>query len=300
MAVVSVKEEWKELEAEFGQEQASAVRKYTVQFDTADNPVERPILARTANDGTTRIPLLWEIHPFRPWLFVSDVRPRAVGPFLFEVLVQYSTIPLTKRDEESEPTGSPLDQPPEIEWSFDVFDQQIDTDVNGNPITNSSMESFDPAPVIQVADLVLRVTRNRASYDPLLAVSYFNAVNSDYFLGFEPGTAKCLNWSGKSARMGNLFYWVVNYQINFRYGWWNEATQEYAKWRLRFRDEGFSQWNSTTGKYELILMGGEKISEPWPLNGQGVALTDQQKKDGLCYFRLYDVCKAKPFSVLGF
>jgi hypothetical protein len=309
MAVLSVKEDWRELAANLGPEEATAPRKFTVLFDNVGesaNPINRPFLAQTANDGTTKIPSPWEPHPYKPWLFVRNIEPKAVGPFLFEVYVYYATIPLQKRETNYDPTISPLDQPWEVEWSFAEREQQIDKDVNGKPIVNSAKESFDPAITTPVADLILRITRPQSFYDPIFAAQYINCTNSDNFkilgLTFEPGVAKINNFGDRWARAAGLFYHLVNYEFQFRYGWWNEQTKLYEKWLLSLYDAGYIQntGSAEVPKYENIKINGERPSEPWPLDGAGHALTDKQKRDGVCYFLTFQNLRSRPFSALGF
>jgi hypothetical protein len=322
MAIINVKEDWSELGADFGTEQASATRRFTVLFDTADSPKDRPMLAITANDGTTQIPPQWSIYsPSKPWLFVTNKRPKAIGPFLFEVMVYYSTIPFYGREQNYDPNLPPLDQPPQIQWTFSRYDAPIDRDLERYPITNSAKESAKQTwPFV---NLVLHYTRNRSSYEPLQAASYMmdpGSVNSDYFLGFAPGVAHIVDFSGTWARAANLFYWVVNYEFHFRLGLWMPPPYNgYAKWNLVFGDEGFRYKNPTKeGKYENILLfdnispgtaeydalkkdkdsDGTRPTEPWPLNGYGYPLTSAQIEAGQRFDRVYEIFRPMPYSVL--
>ena len=296
MAVLSVKEDWRELGADFGKEEASTTRKFTVLFDTGDNPVDRPGIAALASG----IPHIWETHPNSPWLFVSSIRTKAIGPLFYGVIVSYSTLPLLRRESNYDPTAGPLDQPWEVEWGSCVSNEQIDRDINGNPLTNSAKELFDPPLSRDKRDLILKIQRNEASYNPLLASSYFDAINSDIFLEvFGPEQVKCNDWVGKRARSASLFYWVVNYEFQMRAD----------TWKQRVLDAGYREWNLTASpaKYIPITITDDEtgkqvaVREPWPLMECGVAFPEQHVYDGgALHWCEFDIYQKKLFSILGF
>jgi hypothetical protein len=311
MAVLSVKADWQEYGGDFDTEQASAHCKYTVQFDTADPPEQRQYLALNANDGTTRVPNFWERHPHAPYLFVRGKIPKAIGPFYYEVMVSYSTLPMKGRESDYDPTKNPLEQPWDISWSFVARNEKIDTDIYGNPLTNSAKAGFDPPITKDFYDLVLQVRRNQATYDPLFAGNYIDSVNEDYWyclgLSFAPLTAKCVNFGGTWARSADLFYWIVNYEFHFRLGPWANELNDNVRWRLRLIDAGYRALEYISGqpvnppRYSEIKIGTkqERLTEPWPLYN-GAALSEDNVKAGEVYFKTFEINAKRVFSVLGF
>ncbi len=290
MAVIDVKESWEGLEADLGREEASAQRLFTVQFDTADNPLARPFLALEAAVGDVRIPNIWERHPIKNWLFVRNKTPREKGPLLFEVTVTYTTLSFAGRDQNLDPTADPLSQPWEIEWTFAMSNEPIDDDIYNRPITNSAGESFDPPITRDFADLVLRIRRNEAVFSPGRAYLYKDTINSDWIWGFAPGSVRCVDFSGRSVRAADLFYWQVNYEFQIRRD----------GWRRRCFDAGYRQLNAAGDDYENIKDENEDpVAQPWALNGQGRKLSASAIQSGIAYFRFFNIYRAIPFSFLG-
>ena len=290
MAVTEVREDWRGLEADSGTDGASIPRIFNVQFDTADAPEKRPMLAVEADDGTTKVPRLYETHPQKPWLYVNNHHVDPIGPFDFRVTVNYTNRYSRGSEEKYDPTMNPLDQPWEIEWGFAVHNEKIDRDISGEPLVNSSGESFDPPETRDFYDLVLRITRNEAVYDPIKASDYKGSVNSDIFYGFAPGLVKCTRFGSRSARQGDLWYWIVTYEFQMCK----------TGWKLRLIDEGFRIKTGTDSDgnptYEEITDdNGVKVSQPVLLDGEG-----RKKKEADPIFVLeFDIRRALPFSVLG-
>jgi len=293
MAVIDVKEDWQGLGAEIDTDSAAAFRIFTVKFDTADEPIQRPVLAYSA----TGIPAINTAHPYKPWLFVKNKNVESIGPFDFEVKVYYSTRSTIggQEGETQDPTANPLEDPWIIEWDFVTSNEPIDTDIDGKPITNSANESFDPPITTDVHDLLLRIQRNEAAFNPLVAHSYKKATNSDYFWGFEPGIVKCVQFTGKTAVRGQFWYWQVRYAFQMRGD----------GWLRRIRDEGY---RTKTGelnadgseKYKEIKdIDGMKLSQPALLNGEGYRLPQSAIDAGSIAFLYFKLNKPLPFSALG-
>jgi len=189
---------------------------------------------------------------------------------------------------------SPLADPWIVEWDFVTSNEPIDTDIDGKPITNSAGESFDPAITKDFHDLLLRIQRNEAAFNPIVADNYEDAISSDYFWGFEPGKVKCVQFTGKTAVRGQFWYWQVRYAFQIR----KEG------WQRRLLDQGFRQYNETTEKYEHIQIEDEtgnkiNVTEPWPLDGHGHALSQSDVRAGVAEFLYFELDKSLPFSVLG-
>ena len=108
---------------------------------------------------------------------------------------------------------------------------------------------------------------NRPTFDYGLATTVTNTVNSDTFLGADPGSWKCSGISGQPAVE------VVN-EVEIRY-WQIEVTLEYRpdKWNLQLPNIG---WNYLEGgvkkrAYVTDPQTGERVpaSNPQPLDNAG-------------------------------
>jgi len=288
MSVIDVKEDWQGLGSEINTESASAPRIFTVKFDTADDPLKRPFLA----ENTAGIPLLNSAHPYKPWLFVKNKSVDSIGPFDFEVTVNYSTRSTIggQEGESLDPTANPLEMPWEVEWGFATANEPINTDITGKPILNSADESPDPPITREISDLVLRIRRNEAAFNPLQAAEYKDAINSDWFWGFAPDLVRCTQYNANIARSGNFWYWQVKYEFQIRR----------IGWKLKIVDEGFREKTGidSEGKpiYKVIKDDEEiSISQPQQLDGNG-----RKKNDGDPAVLLpFDLYNSLPFSVLG-
>lgn len=276
MGIIDVKEDFSHLGADIDESSAKTKRVFTVQFDEDDTPASRPILAYKAAD----IPKIRKSrHPADAWLYVKSKNVRVKGDSLtlFEVTVNYGTTRRTATTEGETPAPadyevaiSPLEASPRIRWTTVNSNEQIDRDANGEPLTNSAKESFDPPISREVDDLVLSFVRNEESFDQVVAASFKNAVNADEFLGFEPGTVKCTRFDGEEAQAADQKYFVVSYEFQIRYD----------GWKRRILDQGFREDTGSTDDdgntiYEIIKdTDGNPVREPVLLDGEGKILAE--------------------------
>lgn len=206
-------------------------------------------------------------------------------PELYEMEVEYE--PPTIQDEAGGggPGSNPFADPPEVEWGFTTLKQGLDLVYRNKPDSsnlnswdeaesavrlgalNSAKEPFDPQPEVNEQILTLTVTRNEPTYNPLLAIVYADATNSDSFppYGVPPGKALMLPWKSTRQFKSGIFYWKVRYEVHFRKkGWdlklvdhgsyyWDNGYVNGAK-KIRFTDE-FG--NPTTG---LLDGEGKKLA----------------------------------------
>jgi len=225
-----------------------ATRVFDVVFDSGCSaPAAASSLAAAASPNP--VPMLGEAHPTEPWLFVSKLNPVRVQPQMVKVTVQYTSI------------EDPLNQSPVWEWGILESQEPIDRDKSDNPIDNSAGEPFDPPITTDVVDLVLRYSRNEATFDPVIAQSYINAVNTTTFLGFAPGKAKCKKRVGRPARYASGFYYPVEMEFHFR------TKDTFAR---KFLDAGF---RDSDGKL-FVDTNGKPLNQPIKLNGSGEKLRD--------------------------
>ncbi len=180
------------------------------------------------------IPLPLQAHPSRPWLRVSRRRANQIGPYRWELIVEYESI------QGGQGNNSPLDAPPRIRWATLHRDEEIDEDFEGKPICTCLGEPFEPRLRTNKPDLLLIVTRNLADFDPSIIVPYLmdgGAVASDSFLNQPPGTARMHDLESNSQEAEDFIYWSVTAQVRFRRG--GKITSDENAFCRRVMAQGF-------------------------------------------------------------
>lgn len=300
MAIIDVKKDWSGFGSESSSERATAPLMFTVTFDGTEDPGLRPFLAESA----AGIPARNSRHPNKPYLRVERITTTpGQGPLIYEVRVYYTTRPANTS--QTDPYLNPLDQPAEIEWGFVTHNEPIDRALDGTAIVNSAGQSFDPPITREFHDLVLRYTRNEASYAPLFAADYIDSINSDYFFGFPPEFVKCNAFTGRRMVLADLTYWSVNYELQF-------CTAEYLEngepkklnWQRRVFDQGmYTKDGVDTAGYTkwkpIIGSDLNPVSEPVPLDGNGGRLSAVLVNKGEGKWLTFDLHKKRNFSSLG-
>lgn len=290
MAVTKVVEDWSQRSVGVEATRLSTKRVYDVEFNEADAPESRPLLAVNATDGTTTIPGIYAVHPYNSWLFVKSKQVESAGPLNFKVTVNYEA---TLDKDTGEPT-TPIMEPATWSYHFVSSNEPIDRDEAGNPITNSADEGYDPPVTKDIHDLVLRIQRSEESYDPLRAYQYKGAVNSDVFLGIPAGKVLCSVIDAEKAQAADLIYYKVTYEFQMRFD----------GWKLKLVDQGYREKTGTnqdgSPAYEAITnKDGSNVSQPAFLDGSGRKLSQAQIAAGTIAIREFDIRRSLPFSVLN-
>lgn len=191
---------------------------------------------------------------------------------------------------------NPLDQEPEVEWSFASYERVADRALDDDneptiPIVNTALDPFDPPVELDDPRPVLTVTVNLAweAFNPALAYSYRNAVNADEFFGVPAGYVKAMPPRARKVvhpEVGR--YWQVTYEFHFNPDGW-------VKFVL---NQGTRQLNADGDGYESILTEtGQPVSDPVPLDADGRALPP----DGEPIWLPFTVYPVRPFpSFYGF
>lgn len=310
MAAVSVHKSW-ESELTGERESRSGLRKWTV---LVDDPTTGELDAGLAPD-IPRIGDPWDAADY--WLQAASIKVRAISPYLYEVSVNYATRDSGDYPPTAPPVGtgpgpwgspgigggpgtsyivvfgdqpSPIDEPAEITWGFASSQEPIDADINGNPICNAADEPFDTPTTRDIDDLVLTISRNEATVNPLTMLAYQGAVNSDQFGFANAGQARLTRITAEAQTLNDFTYWRVRYEIQFRAD----------GWRKRIRNEGFRERTGTDANGRPIYRqitddAGNPLSKPILLDAAGRRLADGQPPVWL-YF---DVYPSLPFATLG-
>jgi hypothetical protein len=269
MAVTRVFEDWKALavdtEVNLDGASGSMVRRFGVEFNTADATASRPILALTASSGGVSIPDYWDAHPASSDYFVrkKTVAP-GDGPFMWYVTVGYEYI------------ENPLLQPYSVQFipqgTQEAIDKAFDpvAQTFTKELANSSKEPFDPPIQEEFFDFSILITRNEANFNITYANAYLNTVNSDTFMffarngvgyQFAAGKARCKSIQASEQRHGAAWYWQVQYEFIVRQD----------GWLRRVLDQGFRELDGSD-YVQIADTEGNPVTQPVKLNGSGVKL----------------------------
>lgn len=252
-------------------------REFDVDFDSGASSAA----ALRAIDSVTgfTIPVMYQLYPGEPWLFVTSREATRPSPQSCRVHIGYSSI------------NDPLLANPVWSWNSEISDEPIDRDINGAALTNSSGEAWDPPITRKVYDLVLSYQRNEAIYVPLIAADFQDSVNSFEFLGFPAGKVKCTKIGSQQARAAATVYFSVNYEFVVRV----DATDT---WIRRFVDEGFRVKDDTeTGETGESIkdVEGVAVTSPVLLDGSGAKLATGLPP----VFLEYDIVKFRDLNDLN-
>lgn len=118
----------------------------------------------------------------------------------------------------------PLDRPAEVSWDSTTISIPIQYDVFGNLIENSAGDPFDPPVSIEESRIILRMTKNLSTFDPLFYLNYHNKVNDRVWtvndgLGlwtFKARQVKCKKFSAYKAFEDGGYFAKVTGEFEIR------------------------------------------------------------------------------------
>lgn len=232
----------------------------------------------------------------QPWLRVVNRNATRLSPLLWEVQVQYQTPPGAGGGG----ALSPLLDPPIIEFSSEVTEEDITEDVNGQPILFVTGEEPSPRLKREFHTPLVLVKRNVAWVDPSVIAQYRMVVNSDMWYGNPPGT--CLLRSIKAVNVPDedFDYWTVDAAIAIRRG--APRTEDSKAWYARVLAQGFLVNEVDPVDNETIIEGviatknGQPVSKP-VLHDIEYGLIITNNADAEWYeFEIYE---SLPFAALG-
>lgn len=209
--------------------------------------------------------------------------------------------------------ADPTLEPPDISWSTVSYSRVATHDIWGTPILNTAKDEFDPPASVDEGRLQLTISRNEAAFQIPLSFSYINAINSDPFYGFAPGTAKVVSVASAEERQGTLIFYRTTYVIQFRnlivnpgcHVWDAKNNAEVFviyPWNLTLANVGFHEVHGLNPNQTIhIRHDGDrsKVVQPMRLDKDGVALRPFTKPRSDSWFVTYAIFPAKPFSLLG-
>lgn len=202
-------------------------------------------------------------HPLSSAMTCKQIDSTAVSPTFYSVRATYSS------QTDGDTGGGGAESAATIHWETVTNSEPVDRDADGNPITNSALDPFDPPLTRDFNDKVLVVTRAEPFYDPIAKGVWENTVNNGpvTFMGiaFPAESLRCLSIQPGREYSDADTSVLVEYRFLYR--------RDLQK--ARVLDQGFGAWftsNNTQTKGELYTGQGTQVTKPKLLNGKGKPL----------------------------
>jgi hypothetical protein len=164
-----------------------------------------------------------------------EVSRDAQNPYYWQMILEYRADILAGQDPEKSQI-SPLQRPPEYDWSWEESPEPIEVDINGKKICSTAGEMFDPPPTKPFVDLVASVTFYRDSWNAAAMQDLVNTVNSDVWYGWPAGTVRFFSPRCRSVVESP---WPVCFQITYTFKCRPDG------WKLKIFNQGTYEWDGT-------------------------------------------------------
>jgi len=202
--------------------------------------------------------------------------------------------------------NSPWLDRPVVEWDWEETTESPARDLDGKPYVNSASMPFMPAPAFPVARQVLLVSRNESAYSRVTAQNYAYAVNSDVFLGADPGTVRSSPVRMKVQNRGPLQYYRTTYRLVFNLPYEPLPGEQVPagklrSWQPEILDQGTHQLQKIPlvpfyGKPVPIIRYGSPVHHPVLLDGFGRELLPNVDGTFTPQYRKFKRFKSFPFA----
>lgn len=278
MSAVTITEGWRGRPRHVGKTARRCMKTFQVEVSSA---ADDPLVAERAVLPGIRIPRRGETHPADSTMVVEDLDTRAIGPTVYEVAVHYRNMDLGEGGGDED---DPLQQPPGVHWTSATSEEATDTDIHGDPIINSSGESWDPPVTKTYHDPVLVLTRNELDFNPLTPKKYRDTVAAAGLFGWPKETPRMMDIDAENFYHGEKEIFRVAYTIQFRDDVVGETV---INWKTRRLDQGYRYWDGERNVYRTIRDGesGQPLTRPSLLDGQANVLA----KGGEAVYILFDL-----------
>ena len=212
-------------------------------------------------------------HPDDSWLKCQKVDITHNSGCTYQVIAEYKSL------------GDPVLRLPVIEYDHQVTSEQIDKDINDQPLQVSSGEPLDPPLNEEKSDRVIRYTFYTYSYSSSTAAAFNEHVNDGTYAGFPAGTVKIGKFAGTMESIGGYVFYRVIVELVVR-----EQT-----WKRRCLDQGFRQLTTGTPGFKAILDDEKNpVTEPVKLDGTGKVLAAEAPP----YWHLFETKESANFNSL--
>lgn len=203
--------------------------------------------------------------------------------------------------EETDTDENPLKRRWERSFGFEQYQRLTNRDVEGNPLQTSAGEDFATPIEVEESRPQLVIKRNELYFNVQRAVDYQDAVNSDYFFGAAPGTAKIKSITAdervENLTSGPFVFFEVSYTIQFNKDGWTKRVLDQglmAIWDMPAPLPGRPGKVKKT-LYKIKDKDGQPITKPALLDGQGYELEDGLEPS----WREFNVYRSLPFAPLN-
>lgn len=265
-------------------------RRLDIGFEEAYQVLHDPNEAKLNIYQAPGIPAAGSSYPGFPFVIAESAAIESVSPVFSIVTVRYAG-QVGPGGPNNEP--SPLFAPPKIDWDDVETEEEVEEDWNGNAIRTKNGEQYKGLKR-PFADQVVTIRRNFAVFNPYIQARYRQAVNSDTFLGWPPGTARLTKFSASNVIDRNLGYWEVTASVQFRYPY--KTTPDKA-WYKRVIHEGLWERVGTAPneRIRIAQVEGKDVTRPVLLDAEGRRVPD----GGLPHWLEFQIFDNLPFNALG-
>lgn len=202
-----------------------------------------------------------------------EVKQDAGDPYLFRVTARYSN--KVERPDINQ-VENPLLRPAEIEYDDEGVMRPAWFDRDGEAVQNSAYERFDPPLEYEEPRLLIRITKNYATYDALEYLRFKNTVNSAPWFGLPRGRVWCRKIKGKRSFESGIFFWPTVFEFLVRVHL-DETVDDLSDpdvskdaWAERVLDRGYMELNGGGDPVHMRdLRTGAPVSTPQLLDGSG-------------------------------
>jgi hypothetical protein len=206
-----------------------------------------------------------ETDDARQWIFTFDYGPFDIVHELGSSNITYGSV-------------TPLDFPPVVRWSTAKYHRAYTSDVNGNPFINTAGDPLENPPQREESTQCLTLILWNPTYDEPYAQSFRDTINSDVFLGFNPGIVKCKDIDGERLYTSDYGYvWRIKFEFEMRQIVLTDnlgRTTTYG-WQDLVLNAGFRAFGGATGQPGALLpiiIGQVPVTSPILLRANGTAI----------------------------
>lgn len=302
MTIRSVDKMWSRTNSSF--KLSDKFRKLNASFTEAYQILHTTDTTELEKINAPGIPAAGTSYPGFAFVYADTAKIQTVSPNFSIATVDYNGEVNPKNAGGSTGSGgggdpSPIAAPAKID-RYDIETQEeCDEDWDGNALITANGEPITGI-MRPVVDQAFIIRKNMLFFDSYVQARYRLATNSDYFLGWAPGTVRCTGLSATNVYDQYLGYWEVTGVFQCRYPY--RTTPDKA-WYARVRHEGFYERLTTSGvdRIERAQDSAKDRTKPCLLDATGKRLADpvpgQKFQAYWLEFKLFD---SLPFNALGF
>lgn len=229
----------------------------------------------------------------------SSITPRQRNgtQLVYDVVAEYGA-----RSDATETTyDDPVLRPPDLSFEGALFRKAVVKDLDGKAVVTSAGQPYDPPLEIDVSRSRLVVVQNEeyAPANPLETMAgkvfaYNNTINAATFLDAEPGKLRVRLRADRQFE-NDTYFWRVTYELDWHEeGWLSEG---------ELLDSGTIERKPKDGGgfifHDIIGGDGEKVGDPWLLDGGGEALSADDAAAEEWHYNQFRVYNSMPFVLIG-